>query len=284
MSSELDQKSNKLNLSSIKLPESLHGLLKDKVGIITGASRGIGAVTAIILAEAGAKITLAARNEKSIDSLADTINSSHRDSALAIGTDVTDSRSVQNMVKKTVARFGRLDLAFNNAGDGHVPSPIADIGEADFDRAVRTNIFGTFLCMKYEIPMMLESGGGSIVNMSSTAGLEGVKGMAGYVAGKHGIIGLTESAAIDYGRNNIRVNVVAPGPIYTERYAGTKIPEQIAFAVPMGRIGNREEVGFAVAWLCSDLSSFVTGATVSIDGGRMAGVWFPDSTGSQAKE
>ncbi|MDG6904319.1 MAG: SDR family oxidoreductase [Nitrososphaerota archaeon] len=266
-----------MNLPSLKLPESLHGLLGDKVGIVTGASRGIGAATAIILAEAGAKITLAARNEKSIESLASKINSSSRGAALAVQTDVTNSSSVQNMVNETVASYGRLDVAFNNAGEGHMPSPLAEIKEGEFEQAVRTNIFGTFLCMKYEIPAMLKSGGGSIVNMSSTAGLEGVKGMAGYAAGKHGVIGLTESAAIDYGRNNIRVNVLAPGPIYTERYAGTKVPEQIAFAVPMGRIGKREEVAFVVTWLCSDLSSFVTGATISIDGGRMAGVWFPDS-------
>ena len=128
--------------------------------------------------------------------------------------------------------------------------------------------------MKSEIPAMLKSGGGSIVNMSSTAGIQGVKGLTAYVTAKHGIIGLTKSAAIDYARQNVRVNVVAPSPIFTERLLNPSYREQAGAAVPMGRVGNREEVATVVAWLCSDLAGFVTGTTVTIDGGRMAGVWF----------
>jgi NAD(P)-dependent dehydrogenase (short-subunit alcohol dehydrogenase family) len=150
---------------------------------------------------------------------------------------------------------------------------VADVALEDFERAVRTNIVGTFLCLKFEIPEMLRVGGGSIVNMSSTAGVEGVNGIAGYTAGKHGVIGLTRAAALDYARQNVRINVVAPGPIYTERVA--RVRDQAAQAVPLGRVGNREEVGSVVAWLCSDLSTFVTGAVIPIDGGRTTGSWFP---------
>jgi len=271
-------KSGENKLPPLSLPPALTGLLRGKVGIVTGASRGIGAATAVAFAEAGAKVVLAARSQEALQEVANAIkNSFSGDAALAVPTDVTDSKSVDNLVNRTVQNYGRLDLAFNNAGDGHMPSPLADVSELDLDRAINTNAKGTFLCMKYEIPAILRSGGGSIVNMSSTAGLEGVKGLAGYVAGKHAIIGLSTTAALDYGRQNIRVNVVTPGPILTERNVSQKIREQIAFAVPMGRIGNREEISTVVAWLCSDLASFVTGSTISIDGGRMAGTWFSSS-------
>ena len=133
---------------------------------------------------------------------------------------------------------------------------------------------GTFLCMEYEIPAMLKSRVGSIVNMSSTAGLQGVKGMGGFVAGKHAIIRLSHIAALDYGRQNIRINVAAPGPILTECLIRVRNGERISLGVPMGRIGNREDVATVVAWLSSDLTSFVRGSTITIDGGRMSGTWF----------
>jgi len=265
---------NENQLPDLVLPKILGGMLAGKVGIVTGASRGIGAATARAFAEAGARVVLAARDGQALDSLAKSINTLHTDSAVAVRTDVTDLDSVNNLVNKTIDAYGRLDLAFNNAGDGHMPTPIADLSFEDFDRTVNTNVRGTFLSMKFEIPTMLRSGGGSIVNMSSTAGLQGVKGIGGYVTAKHGIVGLTRSAAMDYARQNIRVNVVAPGPIFTERLSNPKVREQAGFGVPMGRIGNREEVATVVAWLCSDLASFVTGTTVSIDGGRMSDVWF----------
>lgn len=258
----------------LKLSQTLNGLLVDKVGIVTGASHGIGAATAAAFAKAGANVVVAARNEGALQSVAKSIASSKRE-VLVVRTDVADPSSVQRLIEKTVRRFGRLDQAFNNAGDGHMPRPIAEVGVEDFDRAVNVNVRGTFLCMKYEIPAMLAKGGGAIVNMSSTAGLEGVKGIAGYVAGKHAIIGLTKTAALDYGKQNIRVNAVAPGPIFTERLAELNVRNQAAFAVPMGRVGNREEVAAVVVWLCSDLASFVTGAVLAVDGGRSSGVWFP---------
>ncbi len=263
-------------LPPLALPPTLRGLLTDKVGIVTGASRGIGAATAKAFVEAGAKVVLAARDGETLAVLSDSINSSTgKEVVVPLTTDVTDPEAVRKLVDKTVDAFGRLDVAFNNAGDGHMPAPLADVSLEDFNRAVDTNVRGTFLSMKYQIPAMLRNEkGGAIVNMSSTAGMQGVKGISGYVAGKHAIIGLTRAAALDYGKDKIRVNVVAPGPILTERLAFGNIREQAAVAVPMGRVGNREEVATVVSWLCSDLSSYVTGATIPIDGGRMSGTWF----------
>lgn len=170
--------------------------------------------------------------------------------------------------------FGRLDAAFNNATDGPLPALLADIDPADFDRGIRTNIRGTFLGMKFQIPAMLRSGGGAIVNMASGAGLYGFTTLAAYVAGKAGIIGLTKVAALDYADQGIRVNVVAPGPILTHHLerAGEEAQRQAARSTPMRRIGRTEEVAAAVLWLCSEQASFITGATVPIDGGQYAGL------------
>lgn len=260
-------------MPSLVIPRTVRGLLEGKVGIVTGASHGIGAATAIAFAEAGAKVVLAARNERALEDVARTIGSGGS-SALVAPTDVVDPASVKRLVDSTLEKYGRLDIAFNNAGGGHMPAPLAEIAVEDYDRAMDVNARGTFLSMKYEIPAMLKGRGGAIVNMSSTAGLQGVNGIAGYVAGKHAVIGLTRAAAMDYARENIRVNAVAPGPILTERLAAVMSREQAAFAVPMGRVGNREEVATLVVWLCSDLSSFVTGTVIPVDGGRMSGTWF----------
>jgi NAD(P)-dependent dehydrogenase (short-subunit alcohol dehydrogenase family) len=185
-----------------------------------------------------------------------------------------DAGSVERLVSQTMSTFGRLDAAFNNATDGPMPMALADIDPADFDQGVRTNIRGTFLGMKYQIPAMLRSGGGAIVNMASGAGVSGVSNLAAYVAAKAGIIGLTKVAALDYADQGIRVNVLAPGPILTHHLerAGEEAQRQAALSTPMRRLGRAEEVAATVLWLCSDQASFITGAIVPIDGGQSAGL------------
>ncbi len=248
-------------------------LLEGKIALITGASRGIGAATAQHFAHEGATVVLAARDEQALEAVAKSITATGGQ-ALVVPTDVGDPASVENLIKQTIAAYGRLDVAFNNAaGGGNRPTPLADISVGDFDSAIQINLRGIFLAMKYEISAMLANGGGAIVNMSSTAGVQGVPGIAGYVASKHGVIGLTKTAALDYAQKNIRINVVAPGPVLTDRLKA--LPEQarepILRAVPMRRIGLPEEIAATVAWLCSDQASYITGATVPIDGGRLVG-------------
>ena len=247
-------------------------LLEGKVAIITGASRGIGAVAARAFAEAGAAVVLAARDAGALAAVAAQITAGGG-RALAVPTDVGDPGAVERLVGETTAAFGRLDAAFNNAaGGGHPPTPLADVPVDAFDAAVRVNLRGVFLCMKYEIPAMLAGGGGAIVNMSSGAGLRGVPRIGAYVASKHGVIGLTKSAALDYAAHGIRVNAVAPGPIDTKRLAITEGQrERIVGAVPLQRVGRPEEVAAAVVWLCSDQASFITGAAIPVDGGKLAG-------------
>ena len=248
---------------------SLHG----KVALVAGASRGIGAVTARAFAQAGAAVVVAARDKDALEQVAEGIRA-EGGQALAVPTDVGDAASVERLVQQAEETFGRLDIAFNNATDGPLPAPLADVDPDEFDRAIRTNIRGTFLGMKYEIQAMLRAGGGAIVNMASLAGLQGVANLAGYAAGKAGIVALTKVAALDYADQGIRVNVVAPGPILTHHLeaAGEEAQRRAGQSTPMRRVGRSEEVAAAVVWLCSDQASFVTGATLPIDGGQYAGI------------
>jgi len=247
--------------------------LDGKVAIITGASSGIGAVAGRLFAREGAAVVLAARREAELDDLAEEISASGG-KALAVRTDVADAKSVEALVKRTVDSFGRLDIAFNNAGVESGIKPLIEYSEEEFDRVIAINLKGVFLCMKYEIPKMLAGGGGAIVNNSSTVGLIAWPGLAPYIASKHGMVGLTKTAALEYAGKGIRVNAIAPSTVRTEKIAGLiaadpKIEEGMRRAIPLGRIAEMEEVAETVLWLCSDGASFITGVTLPVDGGQI---------------
>src|SRR5216683_3262312 len=246
--------------------------MQGSVALVAGASKGIGAATAEAFAAAGAAVVLAARDVAALKSVVQRIELAGGD-AIGVGCDVSDVDSVRNLIDQAIARYGRLDAAFNNATDGPLPAPLAEIAVAEFDRGIATNIRGTFLGMKFQIPAMLANGGGAIVNMASVAGINATANLAAYVAGKAGIIGLTKVAALDYADQGIRVNVVAPGPILTHHLqaAGPQAQRLAGQSTPMRRTGEAAEVADTVLWLCSPASSFITGAVVPIDGGQSAG-------------
>lgn len=250
------------------------GSLAGKVAVVTGASHGIGAAIAHALANAGAQVVLAARGEAALARQVDSIEAAGG-SAVAIPVDVTSEHSVRELFEAIRTRFGRLDAAVNNAaGGGLPPTPLADWSVESFDSAIAVNLRGTFLCLQSEVELMLVNGGGAIVNLSSTAGEQGVAGLSGYVASKFGVGGLTRVAALDYAASAIRVNAIAPGPILTDHLAaaGPAAQAGAARAVPLGRVGRSDEVAAAAVWLCSEASSFVTGTVLAVDGGRLAGV------------
>jgi NAD(P)-dependent dehydrogenase (short-subunit alcohol dehydrogenase family) len=248
------------------------GVHDGRVALIAGASKGIGAATAELLAREGAAVVLVARSVEPTEAVAERIRQAGG-RALAVAADVADDVAMQRAVEAGLAAFGRLDVAFNNATDGPRPAPLAELDLDGFDRGIRTNVRGTFVGMRHEIPAMLATGGGAIVNMASLAGVIGVSGLAAYVSGKAGIIGLSKAAALDYADRGIRVNVVAPGPILTHHLeaAGPEAQRQAGLATPMRRIGRAEEVAKVVSWLLSDAASFVTGVVLPIDGGQSAG-------------
>jgi len=246
--------------------------MQGRVALVAGASRGIGAAAARAFAAAGASVVLGSRDIGALESVARDIEADGG-RALAVQADVTDVGSVQALVSRAVTAYGRLDYAFNNAAGGPMPAPLAELDPAEFDLGIATNIRGTFLGMKFQIGAMLASGGGAIVNMASVAGVNGTANLAAYVAGKAGIIGLTKVAALDYADRGIRVNVVAPGPILTHHLqaAGPRAQRLAGLSTPMARTGTAGEVAQTVLWLCSDQSSFITGAVIPIDGGQLAG-------------
>jgi NAD(P)-dependent dehydrogenase (short-subunit alcohol dehydrogenase family) len=243
-----------------------------QVALVAGASKGIGAATAEAFAAAGAAVVLGSRDLGALTTVARRIEAAGGEST-PVRCDVTDVRSAANLVEQAMTRYGRLDAAFNNATDGPRPAPLAQIAVDKFDLGIATNVRGTFLGMKFQIPAMLAGGGGAIVNMASVAGLTGTANLAAYVAGKAGIIGLTKVAALDYADQGIRVNVVAPGPILTHHLqaAGARAQQLAGESTPMRRTGQAAEVSEAVLWLCSPASSFVTGAVLPVDGGQSAG-------------
>jgi NAD(P)-dependent dehydrogenase (short-subunit alcohol dehydrogenase family) len=248
--------------------------LAGKVALITGASRGIGAVTARLFASEGAQVVLASRSQEEVTHLAEEIRASGGE-ALAVKADVADTDSVQNLIKQAVEAYGRLDIAVNNAGIAGGNKPLVEVSEDVFDQVLAINLKGVFLCLKYEIPAMLAVGGGAIVNISSTVGLVGHggpgAGLAPYIASKHGVVGLTKAAALEYAAQHIRVNAVAFGTILTEMnqrwYANEQIRQQMLRPIPLGRVGDPLEAAEAILWLCSDSASYVTGVTLPVDGG-----------------
>jgi NAD(P)-dependent dehydrogenase (short-subunit alcohol dehydrogenase family) len=246
--------------------------MRGRVALVAGASKGIGAATAEAFAAEGAKVVLAARDTAALKSVARRIEDGGGEAFWA-GCDVSDADSMRSLIEQAIERYGRLDAAFNNATDGPLPAPLADIDIAEFDRGIAVNVRGTFLGMKFQIPAMLANGGGTIVNMASVAGLNAAANLAAYVAGKAGIIGLTKVAALDYADQGIRVNVVAPGPILTYHLeaAGPRAQHLAGQSTPMRRTGRASEVAQTVVWLCSPASSFITGAVIPIDGGQSAG-------------
>jgi NAD(P)-dependent dehydrogenase (short-subunit alcohol dehydrogenase family) len=243
-----------------------------RVALVAGASRGIGADTAKAFARAGYAVVLGARDADALANVVGEITAAGG-AATAARTDVGDVDSMRALVERAIDSYGRLDAAFNNATDGPMPAPLADVDPDEFDLGIRVNVRGTFLGMKFEIAAMLAHGGGTIVNMASVAGLRAMTNLGAYVTGKAGIIALTETAALDYADRGIRVNVVAPGPILTHHLqrAGAEAQRMAAASVPMGRVGTTREVADTVLWLCSEQSSFITGATIPIDGGQLAG-------------
>ncbi len=249
--------------------------LRGKVTIVTGGTSGIGRDAALLFAKAGAKVVVAGRREVEGKETIGLVRAAGGDS-LFVKTDVSQAAEVHTLVRKTVERFGRLDIAFNNAGIEGNLSPIAEQSEEDWDRTIDINLKGTWLCLKYEIQQMLkQGGGGAIVNMASVAGLIGAAGFATYCASKHGVMALTKSAALETAQSGIRINVVCPAVIETamaERIFGEpEIRKHFIGMHPIGRFGTPMEVAEAVLWMCSDRASFMTGQSLVLDGGFLAG-------------
>lgn len=244
---------------------------ENKVVIVTGAGSGIGKATALAFSKEGAKVVVSDIMEKEGKETVAEIQR-NKGEAIFIRCDVSSEKEVKELVDKTIEKYGRLDCAYNNAGVEGSPCTTVECSTENWDKTIDINLKGVWLCMKYEIPEMLKSGKGSIVNCSSIAGLVGFETIPAYVASKHGVIGLTETAALEFAKRNIRVNAVCPGAIHTpmlDRF--THGEEQVmAEQDPMGRIGKPEEIAESVLWLCSDKSSYVTGQSLAVDGGWVA--------------
>ena len=243
-----------------------------KVVLVTGASTGIGRATAIAFANAGARLILGDVDKRSADT-AEAIVSAGGEARFVL-TDVSDSESVRALVEAAVQTYGRLDVAFNNAGLLPPTADLADMSVEDFDRTIAVDLRGVFLCLKYEIGAMLKTGGGAIVNTASVAGVVADPGMASYVAAKHGVVGLTKAAALDYVTRNIRVNAVAPGLVatpMTNRWLNDPgFAAKLMQNSPIGRAAQPEEIAGTVLHLCSSAASFTTGQTFVVDGGQTA--------------
>jgi NAD(P)-dependent dehydrogenase (short-subunit alcohol dehydrogenase family) len=250
------------------------GTLTGKVALVTGGASGIGRATALTFAREGAKLIIADMNEDGGRQTVHMITEKGGE-AIFVRTDVSKAVEVQALISTAVETYGRLDCAHNNAGiSGGGRALTAEYPEERWQQVIAVNLTGVWLCMKYEIPQMLHQRGGTIVNTASAAGLVGTRGTSAYVASKHGVVGLTKTAALEYAQQGIRVNCVCPGAIQTpmtERaWSDPERRARVIASEPVGRIGKPEEIAEAVVWLCSDAASFVTGHTMTVDGGYTA--------------
>ncbi|MGA7965989.1 MAG: SDR family oxidoreductase [Gammaproteobacteria bacterium] len=252
----------------------MEGQMQEKVALVTGAGSGIGRACSLALATAGARVVVsdvAAENGRETTDLIERAGGE----AVFVETDVSSGAAVKALFDIAVRRFGGLDCAVNNAGIEGLMAPTAECSEENWDRTIAVNLKGVWLCMREEIPRMLERGGGSIVNMASVAGLVGFQNLPAYCASKGGIVQLTKTAALEYAGQGIRVNAICPGVIRTamvDRILGDDPEQKKAFTQlePIGRFGRPEEIADAALWLCSDASSFVTGDALAVDGGFTA--------------
>ena len=249
--------------------------LEGKVALVTGGTSGIGRETAVLFAKAGAQVVVAGRREAEGQQTIELVRAAGGDGRF-VKTDVAKASEVEKLIGGAVEKFGRLDIAFNNAGIEGVWVPIIRQSEEDWDQTINTNLKGVWLCLKYEIQQMLKQrSGGAIVNMASINGLVGSAGAAAYSASKHGVIGLTKSAALETAKSGIRVNAICPAAVETalaERIFGAPaIHKYVLSCHPIGRFGKPMEVAEAVVWMCSNAASFMTGQSLVLDGGFLAG-------------
>lgn len=244
-----------------------------KVALVTGAASGIGESTALLYAKHGAKVVISDVDDQGGQETVDRIKEAGSE-AMYVHADVSKPEDCRNMVEKTVAEFGRLDFACNNAGIGGEQNPVGQLSIEGWDKTIAIDLSGVFYCMRYEIEAMDKNGGGAIVNMASILGQVGFAGAAGYVAAKHGVVGLTRTAALEYSKQGIRVNAVAPAfiqtPMIEASTADTNVEQALIDAHPIGRLGKPEEIAELVIWLSSDKASFITGSYVEADGGYLA--------------
>lgn len=250
------------------------GLLQDKVGIITAAGSGIGRASALEFAKEGAKVVVSDINEEAGHETVKMIKDNGGD-AIFVYCNVGEEQQIIDLVQQTVEHYGRLDWAHNNAGIGAPSKPIADTETADWDRCIQLTQTSLYFSLKHQIPAMLASGGGAIVNSASTSGLLGSENLATYSAAKWAVNGLTKSVALEYGKKGIRVNSICPGMTLTPAVEAwsKEVPEQAKYVendIPMGRMGRPEEQAQAAVWLCSDKASYITGVNLAVDGGQTA--------------